>query len=98
MFFVLRGRPVLRTGHREEQLAPGDFVFCPEGRAGLLVADRAAVGLPVVVTENVPAVPTAKVVPVALVIIGAAVAGFTVSVKLCVAFGLTPLFAVIVIG
>ena len=29
---------------------------------------------------------------------GAAVAGFTVSVKLCVAFGVTPLAAVIVIG
>jgi uncharacterized cupin superfamily protein len=35
MFFVLRGRPVLRNGHGEESLAPGDFVFCPEGRAGL---------------------------------------------------------------
>jgi uncharacterized cupin superfamily protein len=35
MFFVLDGRPVLRTQHGEEQLAPGDFVFCPEGRAGL---------------------------------------------------------------
>jgi len=35
MFFVLRGRPVFRNQHGEEQLAPGDFVFCPEGRAGL---------------------------------------------------------------
>ena len=35
MFFVLSGRPVLRNQHGEEQLAPGDFVFCPEGRAGL---------------------------------------------------------------
>ncbi len=36
MFFVLVGRPVLRKGHgEEEELAPGDFVFCPEGRAGL---------------------------------------------------------------
>ena len=35
MFFVLRGRPVLRNQHGEEQLEPGDFVFCPEGRAGL---------------------------------------------------------------
>ena len=34
MFFVLRGRPVFRLRHGEEQLAPGDFVFCPEGRAG----------------------------------------------------------------
>jgi uncharacterized cupin superfamily protein len=35
MFFVLSGRPVLRTQAGEEQLASGDFVFCPEGRAGL---------------------------------------------------------------
>jgi uncharacterized cupin superfamily protein len=35
MFFVLSGRPVLRNQHGEEELAPGDFVFCPEGRAGL---------------------------------------------------------------
>jgi len=35
MFFVLQGRPVFRNQHGEEQLAPGDFVFCPEGRAGL---------------------------------------------------------------
>jgi uncharacterized cupin superfamily protein len=35
MFFVLSGRPLLRNQHGEEALAPGDFVFCPEGRAGL---------------------------------------------------------------
>jgi uncharacterized cupin superfamily protein len=35
MFFVLRGRPVLRTPHGTETLEPGDVVFCPEGRAGL---------------------------------------------------------------
>jgi uncharacterized cupin superfamily protein len=35
MFFVLRGRPVLRSRHGEEQLSPGDVVFCPEGREGL---------------------------------------------------------------
>ena len=35
MFFVLSGRPAFRTMEREEELAPGDFVFCPEGRAGL---------------------------------------------------------------
>ena len=37
MFFVLRGRPSFRNQHGEEPLAPGDFVFCPEGRAGLHV-------------------------------------------------------------
>jgi uncharacterized cupin superfamily protein len=35
MFFVVSGRPVFRNPEGEEQLAPGDFVFCPEGRAGL---------------------------------------------------------------
>ena len=35
MFFVLAGRPLLRNREGEQQLAPGDFVFCPEGRAGL---------------------------------------------------------------
>jgi uncharacterized cupin superfamily protein len=35
MFFVLSGRPRLRNRHGTEDLAPGDFVFCPEGRAGL---------------------------------------------------------------
>jgi uncharacterized cupin superfamily protein len=35
MFFVIGGRPVFRKGAEEERLAPGDFVFCPEGREGL---------------------------------------------------------------
>jgi uncharacterized cupin superfamily protein len=35
MFFVLSGRPLFRNQHSEEQLASGDFVFCPEGRARL---------------------------------------------------------------
>jgi uncharacterized cupin superfamily protein len=35
MFFVLSGRPGFRNQHGAETLAPGDFVFCPEGRAGL---------------------------------------------------------------
>ena len=35
MFFVLSGRPVFRNRDGEDELAPGDFVFCPEGRAGL---------------------------------------------------------------
>src|SRR3954454_16114085 len=32
MFFVLSGRPLFRNQHGTEELAPGDFVFCPEGR------------------------------------------------------------------
>jgi mannose-6-phosphate isomerase-like protein (cupin superfamily) len=35
MFFVLSGHPVVRDLEGEEELAPGDFLFCPEGRAGL---------------------------------------------------------------
>jgi uncharacterized cupin superfamily protein len=35
MFFVLSGTPILRNGRTEEQLAPGDVVHCPEGRAGM---------------------------------------------------------------
>src|SRR5262249_9049112 len=35
MFFVLSGRPSFRFPQGREELAPGDFVFCPEGRAGL---------------------------------------------------------------
>jgi uncharacterized cupin superfamily protein len=35
MFFVVSGRPVLRTREGSETLEPGDYVFCPEGRAGL---------------------------------------------------------------
>ena len=35
MFFVLSGRVVFRTIEGEEELTAGDFVSCPEGRAGL---------------------------------------------------------------
>ena len=35
MFCVLSGRPLLRGRDGTETLAPGDVVFCPEGRAGL---------------------------------------------------------------
>lgn len=35
LFFVLSGRPTLYNGETEEQLSPGDIVFCPEGRDGL---------------------------------------------------------------
>ena len=49
------------------------------------------VGVPVAVTVKVPAVPTVNVAPAALVIAGA---WFTVSVKVCVASGATPLPAV----
>ena len=35
MFFVLAGTPTVRTPEGEEQLAPGDVVYFPEGEAGL---------------------------------------------------------------
>ena len=47
------------------------------------------------VTVKVPAVPTVKVVALALVMAGASL---TVRVKFCVALGATPLLAVIVMG
>src|SRR5258708_39955664 len=65
----------------------------PLGKVPLSV--MLGVGDPVVVTVNEPASPTWNVVVFALVIVGA---WFTVSVKFCVAFGLTPFCAVKVIG
>ena len=35
MFFVLNGTPTVRTPDGEEQLAPGDVVYFPEGPEGL---------------------------------------------------------------
>ena len=35
MFFVVSGTPTLRTGETEEQLSPGDVVYCVEGIGGL---------------------------------------------------------------
>jgi uncharacterized cupin superfamily protein len=35
MFFVLSGRPSVRTPEGEEQLSPGDVVYFPEGPDGL---------------------------------------------------------------
>jgi uncharacterized cupin superfamily protein len=34
MFFVLSGTPTVRTPEGEEQLAPGEVVYFPEGPAG----------------------------------------------------------------
>ena len=65
----------------------------PPGSAPVSV--KAGVGAPVVVTVKVPGVPTVNVVLAPLVMTGAV---FTVSVKLCVPLGATPLLAVIVMG
>ena len=59
------------------------------------VSVNVGAGEPVAVTVNDPAVPTVKVVLLALVIAGAC---WTVSVKLWVAFGVIPLEAVKVMG
>src|SRR5260370_31450118 len=65
----------------------------PAGKGPLSV--MLGVGDPLVFTVNVPATPTWKVAAFALVIVG----GWpTVSVKLCVAFGVTPFCAVNVMG
>jgi hypothetical protein len=61
----------------------------PLGSAPVCV--REGVGVPVVITVNVPGVPTVNVVLPVLVIAGAA---FTVRVKLCTAGDPTPLLAV----
>jgi len=61
------------------------------------VSVREGVGVPVVVTENVPAVPTVNVVLLELVMTGVVLAVFTVSVKVWVAVP-TPLVAVSVMG
>src|SRR4051794_27017512 len=55
----------------------------------------APLGKPVVVTLNVPATPTLKVVLLALVMAGG---WLTMRVKFCVAFGATPLLPVVTIG
>jgi uncharacterized cupin superfamily protein len=35
IFFVVSGTPTLRNGMTEEQLSPGDVVYCPEGIDGV---------------------------------------------------------------
>ena len=65
----------------------------PPGNAP--VSLNVGAGNPVAVTVNVPALPTTNVVLFRLVMAGACL---TVSVKLCVAFGLTPFCAVNVSG
>ena len=74
---------------------PLSVKFTPPGKAPVLLT--AAAGLPVVVTVNVPLVPAVKVTLFALVIAGACTKT-TLTVKDCVAFGETPLFAVMVMG
>jgi len=64
----------------------------PLGSAPISV--RVGVGVPVVVIENVPVAPTVNVVLLALVIAGAALGLFTVTVKAWVAGVPTPLLAV----
>jgi hypothetical protein len=74
---------------------PLSVKFTPLGNAPVLAS--AAVGVPVAITVKVAAVPAVNVTLFALVIAGATT-NATVSVNDCVAFGATPLFAVIVMG
>ena len=73
---------------------PALLSVIPLGRAP--DSENVGAGVPVAVTVNVPAVPTVNVALFALVITGATEAEFTVSVKLCVAFGVVPFCAVTV--
>ena len=70
---------------------PDELRVTPLGRGPLVV--KVGAGRPVAATWNEPNVPTVKVVWLALVMAGA---WSTVSVKLWVAFGDTPLLAVMV--
>lgn len=72
---------------------PLSMKVTPVGSAPL--SFNAGVGEPLVVTVNAPAAPAVNVALLALVIAGGPT---TVSVKLCVAFGLVPLAAVMVSG
>src|SRR4029077_202198 len=72
--------------------SPLSWKVTPAGKAPLVIL---GVGNPVVVTVNVPATPTWNAAVFALVIVGA---WPTVSVKFCVPFGLTPFWAVNVMG
>jgi hypothetical protein len=74
---------------------PLSVKFTPAGSDPVLV--NAGVGLPVVVTVNVPLVPAVKVTLLALVMAGAWTRT-VFSVKVCTALGVTPLLAVIVMG
>lgn len=71
---------------------PLSLKVTPPGSAPVSVSD--GVGVPVVVTENVPATPTANVVLLALVTAGPVFPVFTVSAKVWVAAVPTPLLAV----
>ena len=63
MFFVLRGRPVLRNQNGEEALAPGDFVFCPEGRAGMHTFSNPTDELPKILATSAEGFPDVVAYP-----------------------------------
>jgi hypothetical protein len=89
------GKVPLAVGVPASTPVPGVKVT-PPGRDP--VSARVGVGEPAAVTVKVPAVPWVKVVWLAEVMVGALLGALTVSVKLWVAFGVTPLLAVMVIG
>jgi uncharacterized cupin superfamily protein len=57
MFFVLSGPPVFRNQHGKETLAPGDFVFFPEGRTGDSLGLEASRSSRVAASRRVPSLP-----------------------------------------
>jgi hypothetical protein len=83
--------PVLAAGMPLS--TPAEVKVTPAGRVP--VALKVGAGNPLAVAVNDPAAPTVKVVLAPLVMAGA---WLTVNVKLCVASGVTPLLAVMVMG
>jgi hypothetical protein len=86
--------PVLAAG--VPLSTPAEVKVTPAG--SVPVSLKVGAGIPVAVAVNDPAAPTLNVVVAALVMVGAWVDWTTVSVKFWVAFGVTPLLAVMVMG
>ena len=75
---------------------PAEVKVTPAGSVPVLL--KVGAGIPVAVAVNDPAALTVNVVAAALVMAGAWVSWTIVSVKLWLAFGVTPLLAVMVMG
>ena len=89
--------PVAGVPHILAVPSPSSVKLKPVGKVPLVIAMLGS-GCPVVAMSKLSALPTVKVVLSALVMVGATEAGSTVKVNGCVALGVIPLLAVMVIG